>query len=155
MRHVLGLNSKPVVTQNLDQRDGRARARIERDVPDLSDRPAREQRNRGDGASRSDANAGNEAVLVRSQEFDRRHQPEVNFTVVEKAREEISTRILKRRSTNEELGTVTISTGIAESVRGEQPVMLIERADGALYAAKRNGRNRTAVADKNTESQAA
>jgi len=80
---------------------------------------------------------------------------EVAMTVVEKAREEISTRILKRRSTNEELGTVTISTGIAEAVRGEQPVMLIERADGALYAAKRNGRNRTAVADKNAESKAA
>ena len=79
----------------------------------------------------------------------------VAMAVVEKAREEISTRILKRRSTNEELGTVTISTGIAESVRGEQPVMLIERADGALYAAKRNGRNRTAIADKNAESKAA
>lgn len=80
---------------------------------------------------------------------------EIALAVVEKAREEIATRILKRRSTNEELGTVTISSGIAESVRGEQPVMLIERADGALYVSKRSGRNRTSVADKNSESKAA
>ena len=80
---------------------------------------------------------------------------EVALAVVEKAREEIATRILKRRSTNEELGTVTISSGIAESARGELPVMLIERADGALYVSKRTGRNRTTVADKNSESKAA
>lgn len=80
---------------------------------------------------------------------------DVAMAVVEKVREEISTRILKRRSTNEDLGAVTISGGIAESSRGEQPMELIERADGALYASKRNGRNRTSIADKNAESKAA
>lgn len=77
------------------------------------------------------------------------------YSVIERAREEISTRILKRRSTNEQLGAITISSGVAESLRGDQPASLIERADGALYASKRNGRNRTTLADKNSESQAA
>jgi diguanylate cyclase len=77
------------------------------------------------------------------------------FSVIERARVEISTRILKRRSTNEQLGTITISSGVAESMHGDQPATLIERADGALYASKRNGRNRTTLADKNSASQAA
>ena len=77
------------------------------------------------------------------------------FSVIERAREEISTRILKRRSTNEQLGAITISSGVAETMHGDQPATLIERADGALYASKRNGRNRTTLADKNSESQAA
>jgi diguanylate cyclase len=77
------------------------------------------------------------------------------FSVIERAREEISTRILRRRSTNEQLGAITISSGIAEAMHGGQPAALIERADGALYVSKRNGRNRTTLADKNSESQAA
>jgi len=77
------------------------------------------------------------------------------FSVIERARVEISTRILKRRSTNEQLGTITISSGVAETMHGDQPATLIERADGALYASKRNGRNRTTLADKNSASQAA
>ncbi|MFN9848398.1 MAG: GGDEF domain-containing protein [Alphaproteobacteria bacterium] len=77
------------------------------------------------------------------------------LSVIERAREEISTRILRRRSTNEQLGAITISSGIAEAMHGGQPAALIERADGALYVSKRNGRNRTTLAEKNSESQAA
>ena len=66
--------------------------------------------------------------------------------IVEKAREEISSRVLKRRSTNDNLGAVTISTGLAQLSRGEAAVELLERSDGALYAAKRGGRNRTTMA---------
>ena len=80
---------------------------------------------------------------------------DVAINALESARQEISTRILKRRSTNEELGAITISSGIAETQTGDEPAALIERADGALYASKRNGRNRTTLADKNTASQAA
>lgn len=65
---------------------------------------------------------------------------------IEKAREEIGSRVLKRRSTNENLGAVTISTGLAQRHDGEEAVGLLERADGALYAAKRSGRNRTTFA---------
>ena len=73
-------------------------------------------------------------------------QAEKILPIIEKAREEISTRVLKRRSTNENLGAVTISTGLAQLTRGEEAVELLERSDGALYAAKRGGRNRTTTA---------
>jgi diguanylate cyclase (GGDEF) domain len=69
------------------------------------------------------------------------------LAVLEAVREEVSSRILKRRSTNEDLGAITISAGIAERKAGEAPASLIERADGALYASKRGGRNRTSCAD--------
>lgn len=75
---------------------------------------------------------------------------DVALAVLESAREEISSRILKRRSTNEDLGAITISTGIAQSKPGDQPATLIDRADGALYASKRSGRNRTSLADMDT-----
>ena len=80
---------------------------------------------------------------------------DVALSALEAAREEISSRILKRRSTNEDLGAITISTGIAESRPGDTPATLIERADGALYASKRAGRNRTSLADMSSEPRAA
>lgn len=69
------------------------------------------------------------------------------LAVLEAVREEVSSRILKRRSTNEDLGAITISAGIAQRKPGEPPASLIERADSALYASKRGGRNRTSCAD--------
>lgn len=77
------------------------------------------------------------------------------MNILEAAREEISSRILKRRSTNEDLGAITISTGIADFQAGEFPTSLIERADAALYASKNGGRNRTSIAAANDESRAA
>ncbi len=47
-----------------------------------------------------------------------------------------------RRSTGEELGTVTISIGAASYRPGEPLRELVRRADLALYAAKGRGRNR-------------
>lgn len=49
---------------------------------------------------------------------------------------------LKKKSTDEILGRVTISIGFSMLRRGNTPDLLIERADACLYAAKRNGRNR-------------
>ncbi|HSV04665.1 MAG TPA: GGDEF domain-containing protein [Phenylobacterium sp.] len=69
------------------------------------------------------------------------------LAVLEEIRAEVSSRVLKRRSTNEDLGAVTISAGLAERRPGETPASLIERADAALYASKRGGRNRTSAAD--------
>ena len=68
-------------------------------------------------------------------------------------RNEIGSRALRRRSTNDELGAVTISAGFAQRKRGETPSMLLERADEALYASKRAGRNR--ITDAETLLQAA
>jgi diguanylate cyclase len=78
------------------------------------------------------------------------------LSVLEAAREEISSRILKRRSTNEDLGAITISTGLADHQGGEdQPASLLDRADRALYASKNGGRNRTSIAPANEHTKAA
>ncbi len=67
---------------------------------------------------------------------------------LEEIREEVASRMLKRRSTNEDLGTVTISSGLATRHEGESGVCVMERADAALYASKRGGRNRVTNAER-------
>ncbi len=57
-------------------------------------------------------------------------------------REEVGTRALRRRSTNDELGAVTLSAGLAQRRPGETGSSLLDRADEALYASKRSGRNK-------------
>lgn len=69
------------------------------------------------------------------------------MAALETVREEIAGRVLKRRSTNEDLGAVTISMGVAVLRTGEKCSSLTERADAALYSSKRNGRNRVTNAE--------
>jgi diguanylate cyclase len=69
------------------------------------------------------------------------------MAVLEEIREEVSSRVLKRRSTNEDLGAITVSAGYAERLAGESLTSLVDRADAALYASKHAGRNRTTAAD--------
>jgi diguanylate cyclase len=64
-----------------------------------------------------------------------------------KIREAVAARILRRRSTNEELGSLTVSAGFAERSAGETPDSLMARADAALYVSKRGGRDRTTRSD--------
>ena len=66
---------------------------------------------------------------------------------LDEIRDEIGSRALKRRSTNEELGAVTISSGLAQFRPGETGASITERADAALYASKHAGRNRVTNAD--------
>ncbi len=70
-----------------------------------------------------------------------RETADVAALVLEEIREEVSSRILKRRSTNDDLGAVTVSAGVAQLRRGESAHSLMERSDTALYASKRSGRN--------------
>jgi diguanylate cyclase len=46
-----------------------------------------------------------------------------------------------KRNGSDPVGNITISAGVAEYVRGEDPTSLIARADRALYQSKQNGRN--------------
>ena len=57
-------------------------------------------------------------------------------------RKAVQSKELLKRSTNEKLGRITASFGVAAFRRGDTPPSLIERADRSLYAAKHAGRNK-------------
>jgi diguanylate cyclase len=63
-------------------------------------------------------------------------------TIAESIRVAIEGKKLLRKSTNENLGKITISIGIAQYRTADTMHDLIERADTCLYASKRSGRNR-------------
>lgn len=64
------------------------------------------------------------------------------LTVADHIRRAIMAKELKKKSTGEILGRVTISVGVSMLKPGDDTDSLIERADACLYAAKRAGRNR-------------
>jgi diguanylate cyclase len=64
------------------------------------------------------------------------------LTVADHIRRAVMSKELKKKSTGEILGRVTISIGVSMLRQGDDPDTLIERADACLYAAKRSGRNR-------------
>ncbi len=66
--------------------------------------------------------------------------------VAENVRLSIMHKELVRKSTGENLGSITVSIGVAEYQAGESAIQLIERADQSLYDAKRTGRNRVVKA---------
>ncbi|GAA0578874.1 diguanylate cyclase [Caenispirillum bisanense] len=62
--------------------------------------------------------------------------------VAERIRETVAARRIVNRRTNQDLGRVTLSVGVAELSLGEPLTAFVQRADEALYAAKHAGRNR-------------
>lgn len=65
------------------------------------------------------------------------------FEVAERIRRRICEAKLTRRTTGEEISSVTVSIGVAEFRMAESADGMIDRCDRALYQAKRAGRNRT------------
>lgn len=66
--------------------------------------------------------------------------------VANSLRRSVESKEVINRSSNESLGKITMSIGVAEFEKGELMTDLIERADAALYTAKHNGRNQVAAA---------
>lgn len=86
---------------------------------------------------------GEEFALI----FPKENRVQVE-AALESIRKEIASRSLRRRSTDDDLGAVTLSAGFAQRRPGETASELLDRADTALYASKHAGRNRVTSADR-------
>ncbi|KKC31143.1 hypothetical protein WH91_21305 [Devosia psychrophila] len=75
--------------------------------------------------------------------------------LAENIRKAIQAKELLKRSTNEKLGRITASFGLAAYRRGDTAGSLIERADRCLYAAKHAGRNKVFSENQLSELQSA
>ena len=67
-------------------------------------------------------------------------------TLAEQIRESVARGRIHRADGRESIGEVTLSVGVAVAGHGESMEGLIERADAAMYVAKRSGRNRVSLA---------
>jgi len=79
------------------------------------------------------------AVLLPSQPI------EIAESVAQSIRQRVEQGRIRRRQGEEPVGGVTVSAGVAAWHPDEDLASLIERADRALYASKRAGRNRVTV----------
>jgi diguanylate cyclase len=68
------------------------------------------------------------------------------MTVARQMCERLAGQRLVKRGNGQAVGQITMSIGVAEYTPGEKGTTLIERADAALYEAKRTGRNRVCCA---------
>jgi diguanylate cyclase len=68
-------------------------------------------------------------------------------TVAESIRKFFSKTTLKAKKSSKNLGSITVSIGIAAYVQGNTPEELIHSTDRALYAAKQAGRNRVMASE--------
>lgn len=68
--------------------------------------------------------------------------------VGEVLRRSVENKEVINKTSNENLGRITLSMGVSEYVPGEGVSQFIERADAALYLSKKNGRNRVTAAEQ-------
>ncbi len=66
-------------------------------------------------------------------------------TLAEQIREQVARGRIHRADGRESVGEVTLSVGVAVATQGETMEALIERADAAMYTAKRAGQNRVSL----------
>jgi diguanylate cyclase len=69
-------------------------------------------------------------------------------TVAESIRSFFAVTSLKAKMSSRNLGSVTVSIGVASFRSGDSPESLVHRADRGLYLAKREGRNRIAAEEE-------
>ena len=69
-------------------------------------------------------------------------------TVADQIRQTISKKQIVRRNSGQTLSRITVSIGVAQHRDSEDPGVLIERADQALYRAKNSGRNKVVAEDQ-------
>jgi diguanylate cyclase len=78
------------------------------------------------------------------------------LVIAEQIRAAVEGKRLVRRSTNIDLGKITVSLGVAQRQMYEKPTAQVARADAALYASKRTGRNKVTLEQlPNTAAKAA
>ena len=65
--------------------------------------------------------------------------------IAEKIRAAVQGKRLVRRSSNIDLGEITVSLGVSQRQSFEKTAGHVERADAALYASKRTGRNKVTM----------
>ena len=73
-------------------------------------------------------------------------KPDEAQALADSFRKSISARTLKMRGDGRDIGRVTVSVGLATWFPGETTEAVVERADSALYQAKREGRDRVVYA---------
>lgn len=66
--------------------------------------------------------------------------------IVDRARASLAARIIRRSDDGSSMGRISFSAGTALARSDEEPVAIIQRADAALYNAKRMGRDRVVPA---------
>jgi diguanylate cyclase len=66
--------------------------------------------------------------------------------LAEQLRDAVERIRIKRSGSGEVIGNITVSCGITQLANADTAASFIDRADGALYEAKRQGRNRVAAA---------
>lgn len=67
--------------------------------------------------------------------------------LAEKIRSTIAGSRIRRKDSQESIGQITVSLGVAERLPGESADSWLERADRALYASKMRGRNQVSLAE--------